>query len=224
MAQNVINYVGSKKSTDTPPLFMRMSRKPAVRSAGGLRQACAEHIAKKEGLKIEPIDSNEPPLIAYRKNYVRIVGQMTGYAFLTDDNRPKMFNALVVSGGDKILISWQLLMCWGIIHPTLPNVLNPNKLYKIRQGVSIEDATLKESEAILETNKDKDKEEVEFQAEKGCFRILMTYLMTKFSPVFKTDLEESDTIRTKEPIKIKVNEDADITPSNITHLRKIGSY
>ena len=131
-----------------------MSRKANIKSAGKWRQACAdtgctvpvipEKIAKEEGLVIDRIDQDKPPLIAYGDNNVQIIGQTRAHAFLTDDPRPKVFQALVIIGGEEILISWQLLMRWGIIHPSFPSVLNPNKLYKVKQGVSLEDSFLEE--------------------------------------------------------------------------------
>ena len=109
---------------------------------------------------------------------------------------------MIVSGADKILISWQLLMRWGINAPTFLKVMNPNKLYKVHQGVSIEDAFMKKGEAIIETTKCQKKDEMAFEAKKDAFQFLGALLMTKFTSVFKNDLDEEDTISTKEAIKI----------------------
>merc|ERR1711954_87160 len=202
-----------------------------MRAAGRWRQACAdtgctvpvipEHIAKEEGLAIERIDRDEPPLVAYGENKVQIVGQTRAYCYLTDDHKPKVFQALVVRGGEEILMSWHLLMCWGIIHPSFPSVLNPNKIYKIKQGTTIEDAFMEESETILEANTEEMTEEKDKKPKKDCFSILVAYLIVKFKNIFKNDLDKDDVVKTNEPIKIEVREDLDITPVNITNTAEI---
>ena len=46
------------------------------------------------------------------------------------------------------------------------------------------------------------------------FKFLRFYLIAKYS-VFKSDLEEDDIIKTKEPIVIEVDEDKNTSPTNI---------
>ena len=70
-------------------------------------------------------------------------------------------------------MSWQLLMRWGIIHPSFPSVLNPNKLYKVKQGVSLEDAFLEESEAVLKVEMEEKQGEQNVKSNDNCFRLLM---------------------------------------------------
>ena len=62
-------------------------------------------------------------------------------------------NSLVVSGSDEVLISWQLLMRWGVISLTFPKIMDTNKLYRIHQGVTMEDAFIQEGEAVIESVK-----------------------------------------------------------------------
>ena len=69
-------------------MFLCFSKKPSFKFAGKLRKVCAdtgctvpvipEHIAKAEGLTIEPVDLDEPELEAYGANPIPIVGQTKG--------------------------------------------------------------------------------------------------------------------------------------------------
>ena len=49
----------------------------------------------------------------------------------------------------------------------------------------------------------------------------MAHLMVKFKKVFKTDMEKIDVVKTKEPIKIEIRDDVNITPTNITATAEI---
>ena len=82
------------------------------------------------------------------------LGQMKGYVYIEEDiQHPKLLNALVISGSDKVLIIWQLLMRWGVISPTFPKAMDTNKLFKVHQGVTLEDAVVQEGEAMIESVK-----------------------------------------------------------------------
>ena len=62
----VLNLTNKKNISDTPPMHLRFSKRPTYKSAGKLRQVCAdtgatvpvvpEHIAKAEGLVVEPLN------------------------------------------------------------------------------------------------------------------------------------------------------------------------
>ena len=132
-------------------MFLRFSRKPSYKFAGKLRQVCAEtgctvpvipeHIAKAEGLTIEPLDLDDSAWEAYGSNPTQIFGQTKGYVYLDKDKQhPTLPYTLVMSGSDQVLISWQLLMHWAVLSPTFPKIMDTNKLYRIHQGVTIEDA------------------------------------------------------------------------------------
>ena len=45
---------------------------------------------------------------------------------------------------------------------------------------------------------------------------MKTFLITKYPNIFKEDLEECDTIKTKNPIRIELDEEKNIQPTNIT--------
>ena len=62
-------------------------------------------------------------------------------------------SSLVVKGSDEVLISWQLLMKLKVIAPTFPKVMDSSQLFRILQGVSLEDAFVKEGGAIFESTK-----------------------------------------------------------------------
>ena len=48
------------------------------------------------------------------------------------------------------------------------------------------------------------------------FNFMKTFLITKYPDNLKEDLEEGDTIKTRNLIKIEINEEKNITPFNIT--------
>ena len=208
----VLNLTKKKNLSDTPPMYLRFSTKPSYKSAGKLRQVCAdtgatvavipEHIAQAEGLAIEPIDFDEPELDAYGGNSVTIVGQTKCYIFLDDDHKhPKLMNSLVVKGSDEVLISWQLLMRWGVISPTFPKIMNPNKLYRIKHGVTMEDAFIQEGDAIIESVRGLEEDKLRTKSKQGMFEFMKSHLITKYPDIIKEDLEEGDTIKTKTPSK-----------------------
>ena len=45
---------------------------------------------------------------------------------------------------------------------------------------------------------------------------MKTFLITKYPDIFKEDLEEGDTIKTRNPIKIELDEEKNTQPTNIT--------
>ena len=115
-------------------------------------------------------------------------------------------NSLVVKGSDEVLIYWQLLIRWGVISPTFPKIMNTNKLYKIKHGVTIEDAFIQEGDAIIESVKGLEEDELRTKSKQGMFEFMKSYLITKYPDIFKEDLEEGDTIKTKNPIKMEIDE------------------
>ena len=132
------------------------------------------------GLTIEPVDLDEPELEAYGANPIKIVGQTKCYIYLDDDQKhQKLMNSLVVSGSDEVLISWQLLMRWGVISPTFPKIMNCNKLYKIKQGVTMEDAFIQEGDAVIESVKGLEEEELKKKSKHGMFEFMKSYLIIK---------------------------------------------
>ena len=160
---------------------------------------------------------DDSDLEASGANPVKIVGQTKCYIFLDDDQKhPKLMNSLVVKGSDEVLISWQLLMRWGVISPTFPKIMNTNKLYKIKHGVTMEDAFIQEGDAIIESVKGLEEDELRTKSKQGMFEFMKSYLITKYPDIFKEDLEEGDTIKTKNPIKIEIGENKDVEPVNIT--------
>ena len=54
-----------------------------------------------------------------------------------------------------------------------------------------------EGEAIIESMKGLDKGELDTKSKQGLFDFMKTHLITSFPDIFKEDLEEGDTIRTK---------------------------
>ena len=176
-------------------MFLRFCKKPSVKFAGKLRKVCAdtgctvpvipEHIARIEGLTIEPVDLDEPELEAYGENPIQIVGQTKYYVYLDEDQQhPKLMTSLVVSGSDEVLISWQLLMRWGVISPTVPKIMDSNKLYRIQQGVTMEDAFIQEGEAVIESVKVLEEEELKKKYKQGMFDFMKTFLITKYQDIF----------------------------------------
>ena len=112
------------------------------------------------------LDSDEPPLHAYENNEIQIKGQTEAYAFLKgSEEKLRYFRGLVVSGCDKILISWQLLMEWGSIPKTFPYPTSSNNSFRIEQGKSLEDVILEERRGTLNTDTDADIEELEEEIE-----------------------------------------------------------
>ena len=160
-------------------MFLRFSRKPSYKVANKLRKVCAdtgcivpvkpEHIAKAEGLTIELLDMDALELEAYGANPIQIVGQTKGYVYLEEyEQHPKLLNALVISGSDDVLISWQLLMRWGVISPTFLKIMNTNKLYRIHQGVTMEDAFIQEGDAVIKSVKGLEEEQLKKKSKQGC--------------------------------------------------------
>ena len=187
-----------KNISDTPPMYLRFSKKPSFKFAGKLRQVCAdtgctvpvipEHIARAEGLTIELVDLDKPELEAYMANPIQIVGQTKCYVYLDKDQQhPKLMNSLVVSGSDEVLISWQLLMHWGVISPTFPKIMDTNKFYRIHQGVTMEDAFIQEGEAVIESVRGIEEEELKKKSKQGMFDLMKTFLITKYQDIFKEE-------------------------------------
>ena len=97
-------------------------------------------------------------------------------------------NALVVKGSDEVLISWQLLMRWGVISPTFPKIMNPNKLYRIKHSVTMEDAFIQEGDAIIESVRGLEEDELRTKSNQGMFEFMKSHLITKYPDIFKEDL------------------------------------
>ena len=131
---------------------------------------------------------------------------------------------MVISESDKVFISWQLLMCWGVISPTFPKIMDTNKLYKVHQGVTLEDAFVHEGEAIIESVKDMEEEEIKKKSKQGMFDFMKTFLITKYPNIFKEDFEGCDTIKLKNPIRIELDEEKNIQPTNITTPAEIPAH
>ena len=53
---------------------------------------------------------------------------------------------------------------------------------------------------------------------------MKTFLITKYPDIFKDDLEEGDTIKTRNPIKIEMDEEKNIQPKNITTPAEIPAH
>ena len=68
----------------------------------------------------------------------------------------------------------------------------------------MEDAFIQEGEAVIESDRDIAEEELKKKSKQGMFDFMKTFLITKYPCIFKEDLEEGDTIKTKNPIKIEL--------------------
>ena len=80
----------------------------------------------------------------------------------------------------------------------------------------MEDAFTKEGDAIIKSMKGLDKDELDTKSKQGLFDFMKTHLITSFPDIFKEALEEGDTIKTKTPIKIELDDSKDVVPMNIT--------
>ena len=80
--------------------------------------------------------------------------------------------------------------------------MDTNKLYRIPQGGTMEDAFIQEGEAVIESVRGLEGEEIRKKSKQGMFDFMKTFLITKYPDIFKEDLEEGDTIKTRNPIRI----------------------
>ena len=104
----------------------------------------------------------------------------------------------------------------GVKSPKFPKIMDSNKLYRIQQGVTMEDAFIQGGKAVIESVKGLEGEELKKKSKQGMFDFMKTYLITKYKDIFKEDLEEVDTIKTRNPIKTEIDEEKNIQPTNIT--------
>ena len=60
-------------------------------------------------------------------------------------------------------------MRWGVISPTFPKIMNQNKLYRIKNGMTMEDAFTQEGDAIIESVRGLEEDELRTKSKQGMF-------------------------------------------------------
>ena len=82
----------------------------------------SEEMAKKHGLKVPPVDSNESEITTYGGTNLTIVGQTRTFLKCVKTGALKMLNAIIIKGASKqtILLSWQDMVSWGILPLQFP--------------------------------------------------------------------------------------------------------
>ena len=108
-------------------------------------------VVRREGFAIKKLDKDKPSIKANGNYEIQIVGQTVAYAFIEGEDKPRFFRALVVSGANEILISWQLLMKWGCIPKHFPYPSPMNGTFKIDQGRTLDDVILDEGKGKFKT-------------------------------------------------------------------------
>ena len=126
--------MGGDNERESPSLYCQISNKAAHRFTdrddlvqivpdSGCTVSCVpEEIALRHGLKISPVDEDEPAISTYGGVDLHIVGQCKAFLKCVVTGSLKMLHGIVIRGASEqsILLSWQEMLAWGILSPHYP--------------------------------------------------------------------------------------------------------
>ena len=73
--------------------------------------------------------------------------------------------------------------------------MDKNTAVRIHRGISLEDAFLKDREAVIESVKKEENKDKKIKERNEMFKFLISYFIKKYASVFKNYLDEKDIIR-----------------------------
>ena len=81
-----------------------------------------EEIATKAGLRVYPVDDDEPAISTYGGVDLTIVGQTKAFLKCMVTGSLKMLHGIIIRNASEqaILLSWQEMLAWGILTPQYP--------------------------------------------------------------------------------------------------------
>ena len=112
-------YLGtiSKSWSDTG----KMLEVKGIPDTGCTSSTCPIAVVKEHGLQMKEVDFNEPGMEGFGGSHIDIIGQVSFYYQPRRFSKKKLIKALVSNTpGKEMLISWQLLLKWGVITKSFP--------------------------------------------------------------------------------------------------------